>query len=244
MITKSIIIPAYAEEPLIADTLRRLYSYMDEKGLLQDTEVIVVTAEAPDNTVAIVAKEIKPFPHQQHIQPGARVGKGRDVKVGMAAARSDKVLYMDADLATPLTHIEHIFSTLEERAGMVLGVRDLGSMHKTFSRKISSLMSNLLIRMTIGWNIADSQCGFKAFDKSTIDLLLSRSVLTGWGFDFEFMKIAKIKKVPISMIKINDWKDPKPEGAGLAGSTQFSAMKNTLKELIIVKKNQYRGKYK
>ena len=244
IINRTIVIPAYAEEKFSGHTMTQLFNYLIAQEWLETTEVVVVTADAPDSTQTIVAKEIKIFPHHQHIQPGPRVGKGRDVKAGLSVARGRMVLFMDADLATPLRYVKLAFDALAKNEGMVIGVRRINTMHKTIFRKISSLASNSLIRAFVGWNISDSQCGFKAFDANAVNVILKRSKITGWGFDFEFIKIAKIHKIKINTIDIPDWKDPKPEGMGLSGDSQFSAMQKTFKELMTVKKKQLAGDYK
>jgi dolichyl-phosphate beta-glucosyltransferase len=241
---RSIVIPAYAEAAFIGPTLNSLYEFLVQKGWLESTEVIVVTAEAGDNTPALAAEALRKFPIYQHLQPGPRVGKGRDVKAGLAAATADQVLFMDADLATPLEYVEPAFQLLSEKGGMVIGARDLASMHKTLTRKISSLASNTIVRALIGWRIPDSQCGFKAFTREAIDIIVPRSVVQGWGFDFEFIKIAKLHRLPISILGVPRWHDPKPEGTGLAGDNQFEAMKQTFKELMQVKRNSRNGLYK
>lgn len=241
---RSIIIPAYAEEKFIGSTLNQLYEYLKRLDWLINTEVIVVTAEAPDNTLEIVASEILKFPLNQHVKPGPRVGKGRDVKAGLKAARGKNIIFMDADLATPLNYLERAFKLLEDKRGMVIGVRNINTMHKTLMRKMSSLISNSIIRAMIGWNISDSQCGFKGFDQQTVKIILPRSQINGWGFDFEFIKIAKIHKIKITPLKITDWKDPKPEGEGLSGDSQFTAMKKTFSELLKVKSIQMSKGYK
>lgn len=243
-VARSIVIPAYSEERFIADTLQKLHDYLKALNWLNDTEVIVVTADASDETQAITASKIRIFEHGVHVQPGPRVGKGRDVKAGLKAATGEYVLFMDADLATPLNYIEQAFATLEQKGGMVIGTRHIHTMHKTFSRRLSSRFSNYLIRAMIGWNITDSQCGFKGFEKKLVHLLLERSRIMGWGFDFEFIKIARLHKMPITSIDIPDWKDPKPEGTGLAGDSQTAALKQAFSELIQVKKNQLKGLYK
>ncbi|MDQ3123278.1 MAG: glycosyltransferase [bacterium] len=242
--TRSIVIPAYMEASFIGSTLSLLLQYLIEKDWLDTTEVIVVTADANDGTVEITTEVLKVFPLHQHIKPGHRVGKGRDVKAGLAAARADQVLFMDADLATPLEYVEPAFKLLSENGGIVIGVRDLKSMHKTVSRKISSVASNTLVRTLIGWKIPDSQCGFKAFTRQAIDVILPRSVVMGWGFDFEFIKVIRVHKLPITLLPIPDWHDPKPEGTGLAGDSQVEAMKQTFKELVQVKSNQRKGLYR
>ena len=242
-IDRSIVVPAYKEGAFIADTLQKLHAYLQEQSWLATTEVIVVTADADDETQAITASKIRIFDHFQHIQPGPRVGKGRDVKAGLTVAKGAFVLFMDADLATPLVHVRPAFELLEKNGGMVIGVRHLNSMHKTFVRKVSSRLSNMIVKSLIGWDIADSQCGFKAFDKSALAVILPRSVVQGWGFDFEFIKIAKLHKLLITSLDIPDWHDPKPEGTGLAGDSQLAAMKQTFAELMSVKKNQKKGLY-
>lgn len=237
-------IPAYAEEAYIGPTLQSLYDCLSKLDWLDSTEVIVVTADAADNTQNLTEEAIKKFPLSQHIQPGPRVGKGRDVKAGLSVARAGHVLFMDADMATPVQYVATAFEMLEKNGGLVIGVRNLGSMHKTLSRKVSSRLSNGLIRSLIGWRITDSQCGFKAFDRQALDIILPRSVIQGWGFDFEFIEIARKHNLVISLLPVPDWHDPKPEGTGLAGDTQFDAMKKTLLELLRVKKNSMKGAYK
>jgi dolichyl-phosphate beta-glucosyltransferase len=243
-VLRSIVIPAYREERFIADTLQKVYDYLQSLHWLSDTEVIVVTADASDETQAITASKIRIFEHGIHVQPGPRVGKGRDVKAGLKASSGDFVLFMDADLATPLNYIEPAFAALEQKGGMVIGTRHIHTMHKTFSRRLSSRLSNYLIRAFVGWNIIDSQCGFKGFEKKLVHILLERSRIMGWGFDFEFIKITRLHNMPITSIDIPDWKDPKPEGTGLAGDSQMTAMKQAFKDLLHVKKNEMKGLYK
>lgn len=243
-IKRTIVIPAYAEEKYITKSLNDLYEYLKSIKWLDSTEVVVVTADAPDTTISLVKKNIKNFPQHQHILTGARVGKGRDVKAGLKVAKANLVLFMDADLATPLKYVKAAFDNLERDGGMTIGVRNVTSMHNSFLRKSTSILSNTIIRLIIGWDISDSQCGFKGFDKNALTIILPRSLINGWGFDFEFIKIAKLHNLKISAMDIPDWKDPKPYGTGLAGDPQFSAMIKTFKELFRVLVNQLKGKYR
>lgn len=242
-IPRSIIIPAYSEASCIQNSLDTLHGFLSSQDWLHNTEVIVVTADADDGTVGIVAKEIMKFPIHQHITPGPRVGKGRDVKAGMRAARGELIIFTDADLATPVHHIVDAFSTLESEGGMVIGVRTLSKIHNSIVRRVSSVLSNLLVRSVIGWDISDSQCGFKGFTKRVSRLIVDKSEVNNWGFDFEFIKIAKENSVPINTLLIDDWSDPKDKSENLTGDSQWSAMKKTLKELQLVRSNSRKGKY-
>jgi dolichyl-phosphate beta-glucosyltransferase len=240
---RSIIIPAYSEASCIKGSLDTLHSFLVEQGWLETTEVIVVTAEATDGTVEIVSSEIRQFPIHQHLTPGPRVGKGRDVKCGMSAANGEYIIFTDADLATPVSHIQEAFNMLEKEGGMVIGIRKLNKIHNSLVRRISSMLSNAIVRTVVGWDVTDSQCGFKGFTKDTARLIVSLSEVNNWGFDFEFIKIAKINKVAIHTILIDDWFDPKAQSENLTGDSQWSAMKKTLKELRLVSSNSRKGKY-
>lgn len=244
-IMRSIIVPAYSEAECIRRSLASLKEYLQSQGWLNDTEVIVVTADAEDGTPAIVREEIKQFPVGVHLEPGPRVGKGRDVKLGMKAACGEYIIFTDADLATPLHHMAEAFRLLGEKGGMVIGVRQLSHIHNSLKRRMSSVLANTSVRLVIGWDIHDSQCGFKGFTRATADCILSRSdpAISNWGFDFEFIKIAKINAVPIGFLPIPDWSDPKDASANLTGDSQWSAMKRTLFELYRVWNNTRKGKY-
>jgi len=240
---RSIVIPAYAEAKFIEGTLDQLYAYLKHLDWLDGTEIIVVTADAADGTPELVARHIGRFPLHIHVRPGSRAGKGRDVRAGLEASSAPVVMFMDADLATPLKHVEPILHLVGENGGMAIGVRDLEKMHKTAIRRLSSRISNLIIRSVIGWDIRDSQCGFKAFDRRMVDLILQFSRINGWGMDFEYIKIARVNDVAVSSLAVPDWTDPKGVNEGLAGDSQLSAMMSTLKELRKVWWNAMRGRY-
>jgi dolichyl-phosphate beta-glucosyltransferase len=242
-IPRSIIIPAYSEASCIAGSLKTVHAFLIEQGWLDTTEVIVVTADAKDGTVEIVNKEIKQFPVHQHVTPGPRVGKGRDVKSGMRAARGELVVFTDADLATPIYHVIDAFKHLKEKGGMVIGIRNLRKIHNSILRRVSSVLSNLLVRSVIGWDIADSQCGFKGFTGPVSKMIVGFSEVDNWGFDFEFIKIAKLNDIHITTLPINDWMDPKAKSENLTGDSQWSAMKKTFKELQLVRVNSRKGRY-
>lgn len=238
----SIIIPAYKEARYIGRTLDALYVYLKEQKMLNRTEVIVVAADAGDNTATVARNEALDYPHFRVIEFPSRVGKGRDVRAGFLEAKGNYRLFMDADMATPLHHIGEAFSQLEAGADVVYGVRNLSLMHNTFSRKLSSRLSNLAIRLLAARGVADSQCGFKAFTSESADLIFKRSRINGWGIDIEMLTIARLHKLQIQPLSVPDWKDPKGDD-GLAGDSQFQAMVQTFKELLSIVVHRIRGRY-
>ncbi|HET7500628.1 MAG TPA: glycosyltransferase [Kofleriaceae bacterium] len=230
MVQLSLVVPAFAEARYLAGTLRALREFLSARDWLATTEVVVVTAEAPDGTPEIARQGLAAFPLAQHIEPGAKLGKGRDVRAGMLAARGEIVLFMDADLATPLRHVEPAVSLVRAGHDVVIGRRDLARMHHTLGRRITSQLSNHLVRAVLLPGIADTQCGFKAFHRSIVAELFEPLRTMGWGFDLEILVRARAAGASIAELDVPDWADPKGDH-GLAGERQWLARLRTLREL-------------
>jgi dolichyl-phosphate beta-glucosyltransferase len=233
MLRLSLVIPAYAEAEYLPRTLSELRRYLTAQGLLHSTEVIVVTANAPDETQALARRALRQFPNAHHLEPGAKIGKGRDVRHGMLAARGQVVLFMDADLATPLRHITRALAAIEAGGDVVIGCRALSRAHGVRSRSLASRLSNRLIRALLLPGLRDTQCGFKAFRQELVPELFGPLETMGWGFDFELLARARKLGHRIVELPIHDWADPKGDH-GLAGEVQWWSHLRTLIELARV----------
>lgn len=240
----SIVVGAINEADLIEESLHKLRKWLVENNLITKTEVVVVTAEGKDNTPELVASTIKNFPIHKHIKPGPRIGKGRDIRLGIQESKGDFVVYMDADLATPLDHIKTMLKVLINNEDVVIGVRDLSKMHNTFLRKSSSLLTNIATRILIWQNISDTQCGFKGFSRAAADELFGMQKVNGWSFDAEILALCGKLGYKVVQLPVTGWRDPKPSGEGLVGDSQVSAMIKSLIELIKVRFNLIFGRYK
>ncbi len=229
----SLVIPAFNERMMIGSSLKEVAGFLKKHKLASSTEVIVVAADGGDGTADIAESYAKYFKRFRVIRPGPRVGKGRDVRIGLEQATGKYHIFTDADLATPLHHIVEMLDRLRSGADIVIGVRDLDSSHEDFMRRSTSRISNLAIRLVAAPGINDTQCGFKGFRAESSQLLIQKQTVLGWGFDFEYLAIARINGLSIVTVPINDWKDPKGE-QGLVGDSQLSAMTSTLKELAKV----------
>jgi dolichyl-phosphate beta-glucosyltransferase len=170
------------------------------------------------------------------------LGKGGAVKLGMQMAKGEYKLFMDTDLATPLIHIKKALSLMQDsKSDLVIGTRDLSSMHKTLLRRLSSQASNLAVQLLILPGFKDTQCGFKLFTSEAADLVFSKLTSTSWSFDMEALLIAKQNKLRIDKLPIKGWKDPKEQG--LAGDNQIKVMADELKELFRVWRRGTKGTY-
>lgn len=240
----SVIVPAYSEATIIDQSLKRLAKAFKNEGIWEETELVVVTAESTDDTAKIVKKNRHLFKYFQLIEPGKKVGKGRDVRAGVLSARGKYILFTDADLATPTRHIRPAFSYLEEGFPLVIGVRPLSKIHNSFSRRLRSVLSNYLIQLLAVPGVSDTQCGFKGFSRSAAIKLFEPLQALAWGFDIEILARAKQYKYRIKQLEITDWYDPKIGKMGLAGESDIQANLRTLKELINISYRKLTGKLK
>jgi dolichyl-phosphate beta-glucosyltransferase len=128
------------------------------------------------------------------------VGKAEAVRQGVLHARSSGLLdrvdwvgYWDADMATPLSELEHFIAYAGIAEGPVDGI--VGSrVAKLGSTIIRSSRRHLLGRSfaTLAWALLglecyDSQCGAKLFRTDLVGLAFDEPFLSRWIFDVEIL---------------------------------------------------------
>jgi dolichyl-phosphate beta-glucosyltransferase len=239
----SIIIPAYMEAAGIAGALEELAAFLKTRDY-GEVEVLVVIPDSPDGTAKIAESKKGLFQHFRVVNAGPRAGKGRDVRLGIYEAKGRYRLFMDADLATPLRHLDDVHAAMQKDAKVIVAVRDLWSIHKGLLRKLMSSFGNIFIQVLILPGIKDSQCGFKAFEAEAAEAIFSRQTMLGWSFDAEVLKIARLLGYKIKTIEAPDWKDPKVAGMGLVGDSPLKAAIQTLLDTVVIRLNAWGGKYK
>lgn len=204
----SIVIGALREEKRIGKTLNTLSNFLKDEGLDKSTEVIVVIPDGGDRTLEIVSDLRSSFSVLRVIQPGAPLGKGRDIKAGMLAATGQIRLFMDADLATPLHHIKTVLAMFEnEDPDIVIGTRKLSKIHKDLPRRLISVFGNFCFLLVSGFYSPDTQCGFKAFSGNATNICFNKLTRMRWSFDMELLTIANANKLRVQQIAIDDWVD-------------------------------------
>ena len=239
----SLVIPAYSEEKRLPNTLDELAQFLKNNLTKYDIEVIVVVADSPDKTLDVANDYKHTFSDYRYhiVRPGKRSGKGRDVRAGMQIASGDIRIFFDADLATPLHHLNTMVADFENGKDVVIGKRKLSTIHSSSLRSFVSQLGNISSKVFVNVYYEDTQCGFKGFTAHATDVCFGRQTILGWGFDIELLAIAKIYNLKVGEIVISDWEDK--AGGSLTGNVVASSLR-TLKELIIIKRNLNAGKYR
>ncbi len=239
----SIVIPALNEEMRIANTLDELARFLDSDKTIRQlvVEVLIVSADGHDQTHQIALKHGKNFKHFKLLLPGKKVGKGRDVQFGMLRAKGEVVVFMDADLATPLHHLPEFYQITTQGFGVVVATRNLKKHHSHLLRRLLSITGNMAFRVLGGVWTEDSQCGFKMFTNKAVEICFNKQTVMGWGFDMEILSIARANKLDMEFVRINDWID-QPGGTFESGKIIDHAL-GSFKELGVIATNRFLGKY-
>jgi dolichyl-phosphate beta-glucosyltransferase len=203
-LTFSFIIPAYNESNRIRPTLDELLRYTQERNW--NVEILVVDDGSRDGTAQIVREYGKL--HTQILlveNPGNR-GKGFSVRNGMLHARGDICLFTDADLSSPISEAPKLFDVIAAGADIAIGSRwlrsDLQTERQPLYRQAFGRIFNLVLRMILGLNFADTQCGFKAFRRQAAQRIFPMQKIERWGFDPEILFLARrmgltVREVPV-----------------------------------------------
>jgi dolichyl-phosphate beta-glucosyltransferase len=182
----SIVIPAYNEASRLPPSLQRILAYCNAS--FPDVEIIVADDGSTDGT-ADVAKldpriRVVSLPH---------LGKGAAVRAGILASRGQWVLFTDSDLSTPIETLDNFWRRRND-ADILIGSRALpGSrIRRSQSRGKTALgrLGNSIIQRLVVPGVHDTQCGFKMYH-SRCRFIFERQRVTGWGFDFEILFLAR-----------------------------------------------------
>jgi glycosyltransferase involved in cell wall biosynthesis len=238
----SIVVPAYAEALLIVPSLRALAAHV-RADRSTSVEVVVVVAESDDGTLALARQCAAWFEDCHIIDAGPRAGKGRDVRLGMLTARGRYRMFMDADLATPLHHLDRLRPYMAADADVVVGVRDLWHSHPERRRQLITAGGNLLVRMLLLPDLRDTQCGFKMFRADVCEAVFGEATINGWGFDLEVLAAARHFGYHIQSLQVDDWHDPKSSACGLGSDSAGSAAAEVLADLLRLRR-RYRLRLK
>lgn len=236
----SIIIPAYNEEKVIAETLAKADKYL--RSQKYQYEIIVISDGAKDKTAEIVKGLLPQIPNLKLIDNKENHGKGFVVRQAMLAAQGDYRLFTDADNSTTIEQVAKLLPYFSQGYDIVIGSRDAKGAVITnpqpWYRTIMGEAFNLMVQIITGlWGIWDSQCGFKMLTAKSAQDILPKCQIDRWAFDPEILLIGKrmgykIKEVPIVWANNPDSK---------------VKLRSTIKmglDLVKIRMNSITGKYR
>lgn len=199
--------PAYNEAVRLATSLPIVLDYLRQHW--PESELIIVDDGSTDET-ATVAHDIldnNGSVRTSIISYKLNLGKGRAVRLGLQAARSDIALFSDADLSTPITEVPKLTEPIARGdVDVAFGSRALDrsliGVHQPWRREQGGRMFNLVVRLATGLPFWDTQCGFKAFRMKVCRPIVEAATVDRFGFDVELLYVAyraglRLKEIPV-----------------------------------------------
>lgn len=181
----SIVIPAYNEEKLIADVLKKVISVPTE-NVGFEKEIIAIDDGSKDNTYKVLSS----FKEVHALKQFPNAGKGRAVSLGVSKSTGDFVLIQDADLEyDPMDYLPLLEKLNQQiKPCAVYGSRMLGQMKhqsrfcllkgKHPKQGLGPWLANIILSCTL----------FILYGKWLTDLLTAYKLYPG-----EFIRSQKLK---------------------------------------------------
>jgi dolichyl-phosphate beta-glucosyltransferase len=201
----SLILPAYNEAGRLPPYLAAVRTHLDA-CYGPAYEVLVVDDGSRDALPAAVRRLAADWPQLSLLEHGENRGKGAAVRTGILAARGRRILFADADGATPIEEQQRLADALEAGADLAVGSRLLRAEGVTRSRtpirRALGLLFTLAARTIVGIPVLDPQCGFKMFRAEVGKRLFTATVESRYLFDLEVLELAhrlgyRIAEVPV-----------------------------------------------
>ncbi len=206
----SLIIPTFNEAKRLPTSLEKLIDFL--KTFPESTEVIIVDDCSSDATFEIASTFKNKIKNLKVLRLEKNLGKGWAVKNGFLAATGDIVIFTDADFSTPIEEINKLLQKINDGFDIAIGSRALNrglvKKHQNPLREFMGRIFNLLVQLIAIKGISDTQCGFKAFKRSTTADIFEKQVIFDFGFDVELLFLARKKGLKIAEVATLWYNDP------------------------------------
>jgi dolichyl-phosphate beta-glucosyltransferase len=241
----SVVIPAFNEKKnLEKDVLDQIDSYLTQVDY--SYEVVIVDDGSTDETVSLIEQQLKNKKRFRLIK-AEHGGKALTVMKGLLESKGEIALFTDMDQATPIVEVEKLLPKFEEGYDIVIGSRH-GREGAPLIRKMMAWGFALLRNIFLGLPFSDTQCGFKAFNKSSREKIFpqlsktwakakSRGAAVNAGFDIETLFLAKKLGFEIAEVSVS-WHH--------VGTERVQALKDSIdamKDMLRIRFNDLFGKY-
>jgi glycosyltransferase involved in cell wall biosynthesis len=183
-------IPCFNEEVAIGSLVLMAKQYVDE--------VLVIDDGCTDNTVRVARDAGATV-----VSHGSQMGKGRGIKNALRYAfehHYDALVFMDGDGQHNPAEIPLLLEPiLADSADLVIGFRSMNQMpvYRRFGRTVLDIATGA------GSAITDSQCGFRALNRRSIESMLSALKKDDFSTESEMLQVAQEKHLRVGETPIN-----------------------------------------
>ncbi len=164
----SIVIPVYNEEAVLPTLFARLYAALD--ALAVAYEVVFVNDGSKDRSAALLREQFQRRPaHTRVVLFHANFGQHSAVMAGLAYARGEYIVTLDADLQNPPEEIGKILEKLDQGYDYVGTIRQ--QRQDVFWRRALSRGVNKIREWITPVRITDQGCMMRGYARSVVAAL-------------------------------------------------------------------------
>ena len=161
----SVVIPVYNEEQVLPSLFARLYPSLDALGITY--ECVFVNDGSKDRSAALLRQQFQARPANTRVVLfHANFGQHAAIMAGLAHARGEYVVTLDADLQNPPEEIGKLVAKLEEGYDYVGTIR-LERQDVLWRRSLSRGMNRLREWIT-PVRITDQGCMMRGYARSVV----------------------------------------------------------------------------
>ncbi len=208
----SLILPAYNPGPAVERTWVAVRDFVRTRP--EPWEVVFVCDGCTDGTGDRLGKlvgrgrlgfdvQVIDYPHNR--------GKGFAVRTGLLAARGDRRVFTDVDLAYPFDAVARIDDELRAGAGVAIASREHPDsvtelpprcLGYAYRRRVQSHVFRAVARALLPVPFADTQAGLKGMTAEVAEAIVPQLRCDGFGFDCEFLTACARFGVPITEVPV------------------------------------------
>ena len=180
----SVVVPVYNEAGVIRMNTEKLRGYLGDR--LAGHEIILCENGSTDGTAEMARDLAEEFDDVEYLELPDR-SLGEALKVGVEAARSEKVVYFPIDLSVDLGFIQES-ARLLDMFDVVIGSKRMGAGldSRPIVRRVPSMAFHGMVRSLFGVEFTDSTC-VKAYKRDKILDLMDRVPPSSRVFETELL---------------------------------------------------------
>ncbi|HEY5220419.1 MAG TPA: glycosyltransferase [Gemmatimonadaceae bacterium] len=241
----TLVIPIYNGLDRLANSLCQVTEFLDAQAF--SSELVLVDDGNTGPGARILREFVAANPCVVLIRNEINRGKGASVARGMLAGRGAYRVFIDADLAYPLSEVAKILRELETGADVAIACRVLPDsrylmspsfFHYLYTRHVLSRTFNLMVRTLLLRDVLDTQAGLKGFTARAAELIFPRLTIPRFGFDVEALYVAQHHGLSVRQTAVNFRYENEPTTVRFARAGVTMAL-----DLVHMKLNDWRGRY-
>lgn len=190
----SLVLPAYNEALRLPPYLEEVRKHLDGHYAGR-YEVIVVDDGSGDGLAEFLDRLQAGWPQLRTVRHRHNQGKGAAVRSGVLAAGGRRLLFADADGATPIAEEARLSAAIAAGAQLAVGSRLVPATGvrraRVWSRALLGRLFAAVARSQFRLSVRDPQCGFKMFQREAGQRLFSLVREPGFLFDLELLFLAQ-----------------------------------------------------